>query len=294
MSNSAFVITGPTSGYGLATARELARHGTLVLVGRDAEKLATLRSELGGGSLAVIADLSDLASVRRAAVEIAGLGLPIHALIANAGVQGPRAATNARGWDLTFATNHLCTLALVEALAPHLAASANVVVVASAVEDPERRQAKAAGFRGGRFVSVEASARGEWLAGGATVPGFDAYATSKQCVLAATLALARTEPRVRFNAIEPGFSPTTALGRDASPVLRTVARVVFPLIRPFFPGATTPARAGRVIAGVARDREARGVYFDEAGRPMRASALASDPAFQDRVLAETRAFLARS
>jgi hypothetical protein len=35
-----------------------------------------------------------------------------------------------------------------------------------------------------------------------------------------------------------------------------------------------------------------GTYFDEAGRPMPGSALARDPAFQDRVLAETRAFLA--
>ena len=293
MTKQTFIVTGPTSGYGLATARRLAAHGRVVLVGRDPEKLDRVRGELGNGAMSVVAELADLVSVRRAAAEIAGLDLAVSALVANAGVQGPSTPTNAQGWDLTFATNHLGTICLVEALAPQLPDGANVVVVGSAVEDPERRQAKAAGFRGGRFVSVEASVRGEWLAGGSKVPGFDAYATSKQCVLAATLALARESSRLRFKAIEPGFNATTGLSRGASPTLRTIANLMFPLLRPLLPGATTPERAGRVIADIALDRSATGVYYDEAGQPMRASTLASDPAFQDRVLAETRAFLAK-
>ena len=35
----AYIITGPTSGIGRRTAFELARHGTVVLVGRDRRKL---------------------------------------------------------------------------------------------------------------------------------------------------------------------------------------------------------------------------------------------------------------
>ena len=35
----AHIITGPTSGIGRATALELAKHGTVVLVGRDRKKL---------------------------------------------------------------------------------------------------------------------------------------------------------------------------------------------------------------------------------------------------------------
>jgi len=35
----AYIITGPTSGIGRVTALELAEHGTLVLVARDAKKL---------------------------------------------------------------------------------------------------------------------------------------------------------------------------------------------------------------------------------------------------------------
>jgi NAD(P)-dependent dehydrogenase (short-subunit alcohol dehydrogenase family) len=54
-------------------------------------------------------------------------------------------------------------------------------------------------------------------------PGFDAYATSRQCVLAATMALARENPRLRINALEPGFTPNTGLARDANATLRLVA-----------------------------------------------------------------------
>jgi NAD(P)-dependent dehydrogenase (short-subunit alcohol dehydrogenase family) len=45
------------------------------------------------------------------------------------------------------------------------------------------KQAKMADFRGGRYISAEASARGEWESGRSKMPGADAYATSKQCTL---------------------------------------------------------------------------------------------------------------
>jgi hypothetical protein len=38
---------------------------------------------------------------------------------------------------------------------------------------------------------VKANARGEWKPGGSTMPGMDAYATSKQCILATAMAFAR-------------------------------------------------------------------------------------------------------
>jgi NAD(P)-dependent dehydrogenase (short-subunit alcohol dehydrogenase family) len=117
-----------------------------------------------------------------------------------------RLTKNALGWDMSFVTNHLGPFALTEALVPSLPNGANVAFVVSAVEDPERRPAVAAGFRGGRYISAEASARGEWKPGGAQKPGFDAYATSKQAVLAAVMAFARETPRLHFNAIEPGYA----------------------------------------------------------------------------------------
>ena len=77
---------------------------------------------------------------------------------------------------------------------------------------PSAGQPKMAGFRGSRYISAEASARGEWEPGGSKMPGADAYATSKQCNLATALEFAREIPRLRFNAVEPGFNPATGLG----------------------------------------------------------------------------------
>jgi NAD(P)-dependent dehydrogenase (short-subunit alcohol dehydrogenase family) len=81
------------------------------------------------------------------------------------------ATKNAIGWDKTYVTNHLGPFAFTEPLVPHLPDGANVVFVASAVEDPERKPAKAVGFRGGRYISAEASAHGEWKPGGSKLPG---------------------------------------------------------------------------------------------------------------------------
>lgn len=134
-----------------------------------------------------------------------------HRVLNNAGIFQMRPPKSAQGWDATFATDYLGPFLLTQELIPHLPDGANVVFIASGVEDPERKPAKASGFRGGRYISAEASARGEWKPGGSTMPGADAYATSKQCLLAAAMECAREMPRPHFCAVEPGFSPGTAL-----------------------------------------------------------------------------------
>jgi NAD(P)-dependent dehydrogenase (short-subunit alcohol dehydrogenase family) len=296
----AYLVTGPTSGIGHRTALELAKHGTVVLVGRDPGKLDEVEKTIeraGQHAVSVVCDLSDPKSVRRAAAEIVALRLPIVGVLNNAGIMQMRATKNAVGWDMSFATNHLGPFALTEALVPHLPDGANVVFVASAVEDPERKPAVAAGFRGARYVSAEASARGEWKPGGSERPGFDAYATSKQATLATAMAFARETPRLRFNAVEPGFTPATSLGhRDLNAFVRFLTKFVVPLLvpllMPFIKIMSTPKRAGRMITRVLTDASGKtGVYYDEGGHPMRGSALVHDPAFQDRVVAETRALL---
>ncbi|HVZ50328.1 MAG TPA: SDR family NAD(P)-dependent oxidoreductase [Pseudolabrys sp.] len=297
---TAYIITGPTSGIGRLTALKLAHHGTVVLVGRDRKKLDEVQKTIEGKrqhAVAVVCDLSDIFSVRRAAAEIIALDLPIAALLNNAGIMPVRATKNALGWDMTFATNHLGPFALTEALVPHLSDGTNVVFVASGVEDPGRKPAVSAGFRGGRYISAEASARGEWKPGGSANPGFDAYATSKQCTLAAVMVFARETPRLHFNAVEPGFNPTTGLGRDASAAVRflvaCIAPLVVPLLIPFMPFLSTPNRAARMITEVLLDTSGRsGLYYDQSGNPMLGSTLVRDPSFQERVVAETRALLA--
>jgi NAD(P)-dependent dehydrogenase (short-subunit alcohol dehydrogenase family) len=250
----------------------------------------------GQHAVSVVCDLSDLASVRRAAAEIVALDLPIVGLLNNTGMMQKHLTRNALGWDMSFATNHLGPFALTEALAPHLPDGTNVVFVASAVEDPERKPAVAAGFRGGRYISAEASARGEWKPGGSAKPGMDAYATSKQCNLATAMVFARETPRMHFNAVEPGFTPATGLGRDAGAFVRFLAKYIMPLLvpllMPFIRILSTPKRAGRMIAKILTDASGQtGIYYDEGGQPMLGSTLVRDPKFQDRIVAETRALL---
>ncbi len=292
----AYIVTGPTSGIGRATAIEIARHGMVVLLGRDREKLNELQEEIkreGGHAVSIVCDLSDMSSVHRAAARILDLHLPLAGLVNNAGIHQAQPTRSAQGWDMTFATNHLGPFALTEALIPHLPDGANVVFIASGVEDPERKPAKMAGFRGGRYISAEASARGEWEQGGSKAPGADAYATSKQCTLATALEFARETPRLRFNAVEPGFNPATALGREGNAFVRFLLKYVFPLLVPVMKYWSTPKQAARVITKVLMNAPGEtGVYYDDEGHPMLASAFVQNPRFTARVVAETRALLA--
>jgi NAD(P)-dependent dehydrogenase (short-subunit alcohol dehydrogenase family) len=294
--NKAYVITGPTAGIGHRTALELAEHGTVVLVGRSRDKLAGVEQEIrgkGGHAVSVVADLSDIVSARRAAAEIITLDLPIAGVLNNAGTMPPKPFRSPQGWDGTYATNHLGPFAFTEALIPHLADGTNVVFIGSAVEDPDRKPAVASGFRGARFLSVEASARGEWAPGGSTKAGFDAYATSKQGNIATVFAFARETPRLRFNVIEPGFNPGSDLGRDANAILRFIAKHVMSPLAPMIKYWSNPKTAARMITGVltASSRDT-GLYYDEKGKPMAASTQVRNPAYQDQVVAETRALLA--
>src|ERR1700688_545555 len=271
--HKAYIITGPTSGIGRRTALDAAKYGTVVLVGRDRVKLDALQNEIqqkGGNAVSVVCDLSDVSSVKRAAAEIARLNLPLAGLVNNAGIMQMRPTKNARGWDMSYATNHLGPFVLTEALMPHLPDGANVVFVVSAAEDPERKPAVHAGFRGGRYVSAEASARGEWKPGGSNKPGLTARGATKQALLAAAMAFARETPRLHINAIEPGVNPTTGLGgADLSAFVRFVQKFIVPLLVPLL----MP-------------------FIKILSTPKRGSALVRDPKFQDRVVAETRAFLA--
>jgi NAD(P)-dependent dehydrogenase (short-subunit alcohol dehydrogenase family) len=293
----AWIITGPTSGIGRRTALDLASYGTVVLVGRVPSKLSQVKAQVearpGGRAVSVVCDFSDITSVRRAATEIVAMDVSIAGVLNNAGIMPMSSSKNALGWDLAFTTNHLGPFAFTEALIPHLPDGTNIVFTCSAVEDPERKPAVSAGFRGGRYISAEASARGEWLPGGSSKPGFDAYATSKQGNLATVFALARETPRLRFNAVEPGFNPGTGLGRDASAPLRLVAKYLLAPLAPLVKYWSTPKHAARVITQVlTADSDATGVYYDENGKPMLASTQVRDLAFDERYVAETRALLA--
>ena len=205
-----YIITGPTSGIGRATALELAKHGTVILVGRDPKKLDEVQKVIerkGRHAVPVVCDLSDIASVKNAAREITELDLPIAGLINS-------------------------------------------------------------------------------------LPGRDAYATSKQCNLATVLAFARESPRLRFNAFEPGFIPNTGLGRQGNAFVRFLLQYILPLLAPHKKYWSSPQRAGREATKILINASGRtGVYYDDGGEPMLGSVQTRDPRFAERVVGETRALL---
>jgi NAD(P)-dependent dehydrogenase (short-subunit alcohol dehydrogenase family) len=72
----------------------------------------------------VVADLGELASVRRAAGEIARRHPAIHALVNNAGVNLARRVVTPDGFEMTLAVNHLGPFLLTNLLLPLLRAGA--------------------------------------------------------------------------------------------------------------------------------------------------------------------------
>ncbi len=99
MKDKAYIVTGPTSGIGIATALELAKHGTVVLVGRDSGRLGQVQKRIeskGQHAVSVVCDLSDISSVRRAAAEIVASHLSIAGLLNNAGIMQTPPVKNAR------------------------------------------------------------------------------------------------------------------------------------------------------------------------------------------------------
>jgi len=133
------VITGASSGIGLAAAEALARQGArLALVGRDAARteaaLAQLRSRIPGIRAAVhLADLSRLAEMRRLARELAAAYRAIDVLVNNAGALFQRRSLTEDRIERTFALNHMAYFVLTQELRERLAAApgARVVSVAS-------------------------------------------------------------------------------------------------------------------------------------------------------------------
>lgn len=279
----------------MQTALELAKEATLILVGRSQLKLDKVKDDIakaGGSALTVVCDLSEPSSVRKAAAEIITLNLTLTALINNAGLNTPHPTRNSLNWDAQWSTNHMGPFLLTSLLIPHLARGANILLLASGCEDPEHPIAKGFGFKGGRYINTEASARGEWAAGGSGKAGYDAYATSKQAALVACLALAREHPELRFNAVEPGFIPGSGL-KDNNPwFIRVVMDQVMARLVPFMNGWSTPRLAGKLVAGiVANAGPEKGVYYDSGARPIQPSVQARQEEFQDRVVRETRALL---
>ena len=111
------VITGATSGIGLAAATELAGRGDeVVLVGRDPARLAAaadqVRDASGVQPAQFRANFAVLDDVRRLAAELRAAYDRIDVLANNAGALSPRPVTTVDGFELTMQANHLAPFLL--------------------------------------------------------------------------------------------------------------------------------------------------------------------------------------
>ncbi|MEB3285668.1 MAG: SDR family oxidoreductase [Candidatus Sericytochromatia bacterium] len=126
MAHKTYLITGASRGIGRVTTLELAERGAnLILVGRDtqrteqaAQEALALGAAKGTTVTTVIADLSHLKDVARAAQEILESCAKLDALINNAGAIFDRHIRTADGIENTFALNHLAYFALTLRLLP--------------------------------------------------------------------------------------------------------------------------------------------------------------------------------
>ena len=128
------LVTGATSGVGLETARVLALRGAHVLVaGRTLEKARAASAAIPGRATPLACELEDFDAVAECAARVNQLGVPLDALICNAGIMAPPSLELVRGLEKQFVVNHLGHFLLVNRLldAVRAARAGRVVMVSS-------------------------------------------------------------------------------------------------------------------------------------------------------------------
>lgn len=136
LNGKVFVVTGTTSGTGYEIARILLSKGATVrMLNRNPEKakasLALLKETLGDGVEAVNIqmDLSDQASVKKAAAEVLKTASQIDALICNGAIaQVPKRVLSKDGWESQMAVNYFGHFTLQALLYPLIEKSKGRIV----------------------------------------------------------------------------------------------------------------------------------------------------------------------
>lgn len=240
-------ITGSTDGLGLAAARTLLEEGhRVVLHARSPGRAAAVADLAARADGVVIGDLSSAVETLQVAEQVNGIGR-MDAVIHNAGVyRVPNRATTPEGHATTLAVN---------ALAPY--------VLTARIERPQRLIYLSSGMHRSGDASLEDIdwTRRRWDAS-------QAYSDSKLYVTALAFAVARRWKDVRSNAVDPGWVPTKMGGHGA-------------------PDDLEMGHLTQTWLAVGGDSAAStsGGYWYHRQRDAPAAA-ASDPDFQDRLLAK--------
>jgi NAD(P)-dependent dehydrogenase (short-subunit alcohol dehydrogenase family) len=262
------LVTGGTSGLGLATAIALARHGAQVLItarhpAKGEAACSRIRRAAPDSHVAALPlDLASLHSVRALAALLIEDGQKLDLLINDAGIMGvPARRETADGFELQIGTNHLGHFALTGLLLPLLlqAPAARIVTVASLAH---------------RNATID-PADLSWKQG---YDPFRAYNTSKLANLLFARELQRRLQAAGMHAISvaahPGLS-ATAIGEGgprlhsggakavitqkmATLVLRVLGQNAVRGAWPILQAATDPAITGFAYLGPQQMHEMRG------------------------------------
>ena len=181
------VITGGNSGIGFATAKKFAAQGAKVAIsGRDRKTLDQAAREIGPGTLAVQADVTDLRSLDALFSRVKDMFGSIDVLFVNAGVArfAPVAEVTVEQYDELLDTNLKGSYFTVQKALPLLNPGAAIILTTTAADT-------------------------------LGLPGSSVYAASKAAVrsLARTLSAELIERKVRVNAVAPGPIETPIFGR---------------------------------------------------------------------------------
>ncbi|MBZ5737761.1 SDR family NAD(P)-dependent oxidoreductase [Nocardioides mangrovi] len=217
------VVTGASSGLGIATAEGLAALGAeVVLVVRDLEKGARVVREVQGRlPLARLelrrCDLADLDDVRALAAEVDG---SVDVLVHNAGAMPPERTESPQGHELTMALHVLTPVLLTDLLAgAGRLDDARVVLVTSGGMYAQRLRADDPEYLDGDYSPTTA------------------YARSKraQVELLPELQSRWAAHGVTVHATHPGWADTPGVSES----LPTFRRITGPLLRDADEGADT-------------------------------------------------------
>ncbi len=221
------MVTGPTSGLGLAAAEGFARLGATVWLvvrsdARGEQARAAVVERSGNRDVHVgLCDLSDLQSVRRFAERFTAQAERLDVLVNNAGVLSAERTVSPDGIELTFATNVLGPFLLTNLLTPLLEASApaRIINVSSGGMYTQRIR-----------VGDLQSGRGEF-------DGPTAYAQTKraQVILTEIWAQRLKDRGVVVHAMHPGWADTPGVKTS----LPRFYRITRPLLRTPEQGADT-------------------------------------------------------
>ncbi|MCB9671899.1 MAG: SDR family NAD(P)-dependent oxidoreductase [Alphaproteobacteria bacterium] len=223
------LVTGGTSGIGLAIAQALVGAGFAVTVtGRDAEKGASLPA----GLAFLQVDHSDLGAVRQLADTVG----PVDVLVNNVGGAFWNRSTTVDGHERTLALNLLAPVVLTERLLPDLAPGSRIVNIVTKLE---RKMA---------FALDDPQGERRYR-------GFDAYAGAKVALLGWTLDLAERADAIAVNGVHPGIVMGTGFGADMPWMMRALGPVIaglFRMTRPMEDAVRTPLRLATTDRGTGR------------------------------------------